>query len=296
MNRKKLLILVLVLTAVMLFFAFDLKQYFTLAYFKSQQAAIDAYVAAHPLQAGLAFFGIYVAVAALSLPGAAILTIAAGALFGLLWGTVIVSFASSIGATLAFLVSRFLLRDSIQQRFGSSLRAINTGMERDGAFYLFTLRLIPALPFFVINLVIGLTPLKTWTFYWVSQAGMLAGTLVFVNAGTEIAKIEALSGILSPGLVASFLLLGIFPLAARKIIGFVQARKIYARWNRPARFDRNLVVIGAGSAGLVSSYIAAAVKSRVTLVEKHAMGGDCLNTGCVPSKALLAARMKAERR
>ncbi len=287
MNKKKLLILALVLTAVTLFFVFDLKQYFTLNYFKSQQAAIDAHVAAHPLQAGLAFFGIYVAVAALSLPGAAILTIAAGAVFGLLWGTVIVSFASSIGATLAFLVSRFLLRDTIQARFGSNLRAINAGMERDGAFYLFTLRLIPALPFFVINLVIGLTPLKTWTFFWVSQVGMLAGTLVFVNAGTEIAKIETLSGILSPGLAVSFLLLGIFPLVARKIVGVVQTRKVYARWHRPARFDRNLVVIGGGSAGLVSSYIAAAVKSRVTLVEKHKMGGDCLNTGCVPSKALI---------
>ena len=269
------------------FFAFDLGHYFSLDYFKSQQAAIDAFYQANPLQTAALFFAAYVAVTGLSVPGAAILTLAAGAIFGLLWGTVIVSFASSLGATFAFLTSRFVLRNSIQTRFGGKLAAINAGVAKDGPFYLFTLRLVPAFPFFVINLVMGLTPLRTWTFYWVSQIGMLAGTIVYVNAGTEIAKIESLRGILSPGLIISFTLLGIFPLIAKWIVNIIKVRKEYAKWNKPASFDRNLVVIGAGSAGLVTAYIAAAVKARVTLIEKHKMGGDCLNTGCVPSKALI---------
>jgi pyruvate/2-oxoglutarate dehydrogenase complex dihydrolipoamide dehydrogenase (E3) component/uncharacterized membrane protein YdjX (TVP38/TMEM64 family) len=287
MNKNKMLILAVVLTGIAAFFVFDLGRYFTLDFFKSQQTAIDTYVSANPMQAGLVFFLIYIAVTGLSLPGAAIMTLVAGAVFGLLWGTLIVSFASSIGATLAFLVSRFLLRDSIQSRFGDKLRAINSGVEKDGAFYLFTLRLVPAFPFFVINLVMGLTPLKTWTFYWVSQLGMFAGTLVYVNAGTEIAKIETLRGILSPGLILSFTLMGLFPLIAKSIVNAIRARKVYAKWTKPASFDCNMVVIGAGSAGLVSSYIAAAVKAKVTLIERHKMGGDCLNTGCVPSKALI---------
>jgi pyruvate/2-oxoglutarate dehydrogenase complex dihydrolipoamide dehydrogenase (E3) component/uncharacterized membrane protein YdjX (TVP38/TMEM64 family) len=228
-----------------------------------------------------------VVVTALSLPGAAVMTVAAGALFGLLQGTLLVSFASTIGATLAFLVSRYLLRDAVQQRFGSRLAAINRGIERDGAFYLFTLRLVPAFPFFLINLLMGLTPIKAWTFYWVSQIGMLAGTLVYVNAGTQIAQLESLSGILSPDLLISFALLGLFPLLAKKVTGLIQRRRVYARWKKPARFDRNLIVIGAGAGGLVSSYIAAAVKAKVTLIEAHKMGGDCLNYGCVPSKALI---------
>ncbi len=287
MNKNKMLLFAVLIAAISAFFIFDLKQYLTLDFLKSQQATMDAYVKASPVQSALLFFLAYVAVTGLSLPGAAILTLAAGAIFGLLWGTLIVSFASSIGATLAFLASRFLLRDSIRTRFGRKLEAINNGIEKDGAFYLFTLRLVPAFPFFVINLVMGLTPIKTWTFYWVSQLGMLAGTLVYVNAGTEIAEIESLSGILSPGLIISFALLGIFPLIAKWIINMIKARKVYAKWSKPASFDRNLLVIGGGSAGLVSAYIAAAVKSKVTLVEKHKMGGDCLNTGCVPSKALI---------
>jgi pyruvate/2-oxoglutarate dehydrogenase complex dihydrolipoamide dehydrogenase (E3) component len=202
---------------------------------------------------------------------------------------VIVSFASSVGATLAFLASRFLLRDWVQRRFGQQLRAINEGVEREGGFYLFTLRLIPAIPFFAINLAMGLTPMRAWTFYWVSQCGMLAGTIVYVNAGTQLASISTPAGILSPGLIGAFVLLGIFPLVAKRIVNAAKARRVYARWARakPRAFDRNLVVIGAGSAGLVSAYIAAAVRAKVTLVEKHRMGGDCLNTGCVPSKALI---------
>jgi len=287
MKAGRLLLLAVIAASVAFYFAFDLGQYLSLDYFKTQQAAIESYRVSHPGQAALAFFAIYVAVTGLSLPGAALMTLVGGAIFGLLWGTLIISFASTIGATLAFLAARFLLRDGVQRRFGDRLGAINSGIAKDGPFYLFTLRLVPIFPFFVINLLMGLTGLRTSTFYWVSQLGMLPATLVYVNAGREIGRIESLAGILSPGLLLSFALLGIFPLLARKAIAFVKARKVYAPWPRPRQFDRNLVVIGAGSAGLVSAYIAAAVKAKVTLVEKHRMGGDCLNTGCVPSKALI---------
>ena len=289
MNKKKLGLFVLIAALVVSYFLFDLGRFFSLDYFKGQQAAIEAYRAAHPWATAGMFFAIYVAVTALSFPGAAVLTLVAGAIFGLLTGLVIVSFASSIGATLAFLASRFLLRDWVQQRFGDRLKAINAGVEKEGGFYLFTLRLVPAFPFFVINLLMGLTPIRVGTFYWVSQLGMLAGTIVYVNAGTQLGQIDSLAGILSPALLGSFVLLGIFPLIAKRIVAAVQARKVYAKWadQKPARFDRNLVVIGGGSAGLVTSYIAAAVKARVTLIERHKLGGDCLNTGCVPSKALI---------
>ncbi|MCB1920380.1 MAG: FAD-dependent oxidoreductase [Candidatus Competibacteraceae bacterium] len=287
MNMRKIVLALAITLIIAIFFILDLGRFFSLDYVKNQQAAIDAYRAAYPaLTAGI-FFAIYVAVTGLSLPGAAIMTLAAGAIFGLLWGTIIVSFASTIGATLAFLAARFVLRDWVQEKFGDKLKAINAGMEKEGGFYLFTLRLIPIFPFFVINLAMGLTPIRTWTFYGVSQIGMLAGTLVYVNAGTQLAHIDSLKGILSPELLASFALLGIFPLIAKKIVAVVKARRVYAKWSKPTRFDRNLVVIGAGSAGLVTAYIAAAVKARVTLIEKHQMGGDCLNTGCVPSKALI---------
>jgi pyruvate/2-oxoglutarate dehydrogenase complex dihydrolipoamide dehydrogenase (E3) component/uncharacterized membrane protein YdjX (TVP38/TMEM64 family) len=230
-----------------------------------------------------------VVITALSLPGAAIMTLAAGASFGLVWGTVVVSFASTLGATLAMLAARYLLRDSIQQRFGRRLDDVNRGVEKEGAFYLFTLRLIPAVPFFMLNLLMGLTRMKTWTFFWVSQVGMLAGTIAYVNAGTQIAQITSLSGILSPALLGSFAALGLLPLVIKKLLDAWQRRQVYARWAsvRPKTFDRNLIVIGAGAGGLVSAYIAAAVKAKVTLIEAHKMGGDCLNYGCVPSKALI---------
>ncbi|MBE2258818.1 MAG: FAD-dependent oxidoreductase [Rhodobacteraceae bacterium] len=287
MNIRRLLVLAALAGLLLAYFAFDLGRFLSLDYFKGQQEAIEAWRAAQPLKAALAFFVAYVLVTGLSLPGAAVMTLVGGAAFGLLWGLLLVSFASSLGATLAFLASRFLLRDWVQKRFGERLRAINAGIEKDGGFYLFTLRLVPVFPFFVINLLMGLTPIRTRTFYWVSQLGMLAGTLVYVNAGTQLAKIDSLSGILSPGLLGSFALLGVFPLIAKKIVDTLAARKVYAGWQKPTRFDRNLVVIGAGSAGLVTAYIAAAVKAKVTLVEKHKLGGDCLNTGCVPSKALI---------
>jgi len=282
MKKSKILVFALIAAGIAAFFVFDLKQYFTLDYFQTQRAVIDAEVQARPLRAALLFFSAYVAVTGLSLPGAAIMTLVAGAVFGLLWGTLIVSFASTLGATLAFLASRFLLRDWVQEKFGDKLKPINEGVAREGAFYLFALRLVPAFPFFAINLVMGLTPIRTWTYYWVSQIGMFAGTVVFVYAGTQLGAFR-----ISAGLLFAFALLGIFPLVAKKVLDALKARKVYAGWIRPARYDRNLVVIGGGSAGLVSSYIAAAVKSKVTLVERHKMGGDCLNTGCVPSKALI---------
>ena len=297
LNDKRWWLIAGLAVLVGLFLAFDLAELLTLAQIKSRQAELQAWRDARPLAAALLFFGAYIAVTALSLPGAAVMTLAAGALFGLGWGTLIVSFASSIGATLAFLAARWLLRDAVQSRFGERLAAINAGIAREGGLYLFTLRLVPVFPFFVINLAMGVTPLRTWTFYWVSQLGMFAGTLVYVNAGTQLARIESVSGIVSPGVLGSLALLGVFPLVARRASALVAARKVYARFRRPAAFDRNLVVIGGGSAGLVTAYIAAALKARVTLVEQHAMGGDCLNTGCVPSKALIrSARFVAQAR
>ncbi|WP_269496380.1 FAD-dependent oxidoreductase [Castellaniella sp. S9] len=287
MNYKKISLLTLLLVIVLAYFVFDLGQYLNLQTLKTQHEAVTAYQASHPAQVIGAYFIVYVVATAISVPGAVLLTLAGGAMFGLLWGTVIVSFASTIGATLAFLMSRFVLRDWVSQRFGQRLVAINRGIDREGHFYLFTLRLVPAFPFFLVNLLFGLTAMKAWTFYWVSQLGMLAGTLVYVNAGTQLAQLDSLSGILSPALLGSFALLGIFPLVAKKIVAAINRNKVFARWNKPARYDRNLVVIGGGSAGLVTAYIAAAVKAKVTLVEKHKLGGDCLNTGCVPSKALI---------
>ncbi|HET9207009.1 MAG TPA: FAD-dependent oxidoreductase [Burkholderiaceae bacterium] len=289
MNKNKLALALAVVVLIVAFFAFDLGRYFSLAYLKSSQAQFAALYESRPVLVIGVYLLVYVAATALSLPGATILTLAAGAVFGLLAGTVIVSFASSIGATLAFLAARFLLRDSVQSRFGARLAEIDKGVQKEGAFYLFTLRLVPLVPFFVINLLMGLTRMKASTFYWVSQLGMLAGTVVYVNAGTQLAKIDSLKGILSPALIGSFVLLGVFPLVAKWVLDAVKARRVYARWRgrKPKAFERNLVVIGAGAAGLVSSYIAAAVKAKVTLVEGHKMGGDCLNYGCVPSKALI---------
>jgi pyruvate/2-oxoglutarate dehydrogenase complex dihydrolipoamide dehydrogenase (E3) component/uncharacterized membrane protein YdjX (TVP38/TMEM64 family) len=287
MNARKLALMGVILALLGSFFIFDVGQYLNLDALKTQQDALNTQVSAQPWLAAGVFFLAYVAVTALSLPGAALMTLLAGALFGLLEGFVLVSFASTAGATLAMLSSRFLLRDWVQARFGQRLAKIDAGIEREGPFYLFALRLVPAFPFFLINLAMGLTRLPVRTYWWVSQLGMLPGTLVFVNAGRELGQLESLSGILSPGLLGAFVLLGVFPLIARKLLGLIQARRVYAGWDKPKNFDRNLVVIGAGAGGLVSSYIAAAVKAKVSLIEKHQMGGDCLNTGCVPSKALL---------
>ena len=284
---KKIVILAALAALVAAYFIFDLGQYLTLDGIKALAGDVAAFQHRNPLAVIAGFFIAYVLVTAASIPGAAILTLAAGALFGVVGGTVLVSFASTAGATLAFLSSRYVLRDSIEARFGERLKAINAGLERDGPFYLFSLRMIPVFPFFVVNLVMGLTRIRTWTYAWVSQLGMLLGTIVYVNAGTQLAQIDSLSGIASPGVLASFALLGIVPWLAKGIIGVIKRRKVYAGFNKPKKFDRNLVVIGGGSAGLVSAYIAAQVKASVTLVEAKDMGGDCLNTGCVPSKALI---------
>ena len=286
-SSKRWGLLAVLVVAVIAFFALGLQRYLSLEYIKSQQGQLEAWRAANPLVAGLTFFGLYIAVTALSLPGATILTLAAGAIFGLVWGSLIASFAASVGATIAFLMSRVLLRDWVQARFGERLATINDGMRKDGAFYLFTLRVVPLFPFFLINLAMGLTQIRVLTYYWVSQIGMLLGTVIYVNAGTQLARIDKLADVASPGVLGSLALLGLFPLIAKKGVDVFRARKATRRWKKPARFDRNLVVIGAGSAGLVSAYIAAAVKAKVTLVEKHRLGGDCLYTGCVPSKALI---------
>jgi pyruvate/2-oxoglutarate dehydrogenase complex dihydrolipoamide dehydrogenase (E3) component/uncharacterized membrane protein YdjX (TVP38/TMEM64 family) len=286
-------LLALLAAAILAFFLLDLGSYLTLDSLKAQQAALATLVEERPLSVATGFFSLYIAATALSLPGAAILTLAAGAIFGLWLGTLIVSFASAIGASLAFLSSRYLLRDWVKARFGTRVEVIDRGIARDGAFYLLTLRLIPVFPFFLINLAMGLTAMRLPVFYLVSQAGMLLGTLVFVNAGTQLARIESTADVLSPALIGSFVLLGLFPLAAKWLLGLIKRRGIYSGWKRPKRYDRNLVVIGAGAGGLVTSYIAATVRAKVTLVEAHKMGGDCLNTGCVPSKALIRSARAA---
>lgn len=284
---KKALLIFLLLASVVSLFVFDLDRWLSLATLQNELGGLRAYVDAKPWQASALFFIAYVIITVLSLPGAAIMTLAAGAIFGLVHGTILASFAASAGATLAFLVARYLLHDAVQRRFASRMVAINRGVERDGALYLFSLRLVPVFPFFIINLLMALTPIRTWTFYWVSQVGMLAGTVVYVNAGTQLARIDSPAGLLSPELIGAFTLLALLPWFGRALVNRVQALKVYRGWSKPKRFDRNLIVIGAGSAGLVSAYIAATVKAGVTLIERDRMGGDCLNTGCVPSKALI---------
>jgi pyruvate/2-oxoglutarate dehydrogenase complex dihydrolipoamide dehydrogenase (E3) component/uncharacterized membrane protein YdjX (TVP38/TMEM64 family) len=295
MSRGRTLLLLLVVAAIAAFFILDLGAYLTLDALKARQAELAALVESRPLLVIGGFFLVYVAVTALSLPGAAIMTLAAGAIFGLVLGTVIVSVASTIGASLAFLTSRYLLRDWVKGKFGKRVKAIDAGIDKDGAFYLLTLRLIPAFPFFLINLAMGLTGMRLLTFALVSQLGMLVGTIVFVNAGTQLARVESSGDILSPALIGSFVLLGLFPLIAKVVLGWWKRRRIYARFQRPKSFDRNLIVIGGGAGGLVTAYIAATVRAKVTLIEAHKMGGDCLNTGCVPSKALIrSARLAHE--
>lgn len=287
MKRSKIIVALIIVVFVAAFFIFDLGRFLDPEFLKQQQQNIDAYYNDNPWQTMSVYFLTYVVMAALSLPGAVWVSLIGGAIFGTVVGSIIVSFASTVGATLAFLISRFLLRDWVQFRFHKRLEAINHGIEKEGAFYLFTLRMVPVFPFWLINLLMGITSIKTWVFYLVSQAGMLTATVIYVNAGSQLAQIESLGQILSPMLLISLSLLGIFPLAAKKTIEIIKARKVYRDHPIPDSFDRNMVVIGAGSAGLVASYIAAAVKAKVTLIEKDRMGGDCLHTGCVPSKTLI---------
>ena len=287
MNKSKLIILAAIALLLVTFFSLGWDQYFNIEFFKENKAGFEQLLADNPWQTAGIFFAIYVAVTALSLPGAAIMTLVAGALFGLAWGTVLVSFASTLGATLAFILSRFIFRDSISRKFHQQISTINRGIDSEGAFYLFGLRLVPIFPFFMINLIMGITSLRVRTFFWVSQLGMLPGTLVYVYTGTQLGQIDSLAGIVSPGLLFAFALLGLFPLVTKKLLAALKARKVYQGYEKPDHFDRNMIVIGAGSGGLVASLIGAAVKAKVTLIEKHKMGGDCLNTGCVPSKALI---------
>ena len=287
MNKMKFALLLVFAALASAFIYFDAAAFLTLDYLKSEQGLIVSSVAENPVLSAAIFFVVYVIVTGASLPGAAIMTLAGGAIFGFWWGLLLVSFASTFGATIAMLAARFILRDSVARRFASQVKAIDDGVAKEGAFYLFTLRLVPVFPFFVINLLMGLTKISVPVFFFVSQLGMLAGTVVFVNAGTQLAKVDSLSGVLSPGLLFSFVLLGLFPLIAKKLVDSIRSRKILKNWDRPKTFDRDVIVIGAGSGGLVAALIAATVKAKVTLIEKNKMGGDCLNTGCVPSKALI---------
>lgn len=283
----KLVLLFIFAATVAAFFYYDLDRYLTFDSLKTQRNTLAGLVQSHPVGTMSVFFAIYVAMAALSIPGAGVLTLAGGALFGLTTGTILVSFSSSIGALLAFWGARFMFRDVVLRKFGARLKSIEQGVEKDGAFYLLTLRLVPAVPFFVVNLLMGLTNIKSRTYYGFSQIGMLPGTLAYVYAGTQIARIDSVGDIVSPGLIAAFAVIGIMPIALRKISNVLAARKVYRGHRKPKRFDYNMIAIGAGSAGLVSAYIGSAVKAKVALIEKHKMGGDCLNTGCVPSKALI---------
>ncbi len=287
MKYSKIILIALFAAILFIFFTSGLHQELTLEAFKAKQADFIQLFNQHPVFVACFYFVLYLTIAALSLPGAALLTIVGGALFGFWLGLLLASFASTIGATLAFLMSRFLLREWVQNKFGTRLKSINQGMKQEGAFYLFALRLVPIFPFFIVNVIMGLMPIRTLTFYLVSQAGMLAGTAVYINFGKQIGQINSLSGLISFEILASFALLGLFPLIAKKILNAWYLKQLNQPFTKPKQFDRNLIVIGAGSAGLVTSYIAAAVKAKVTLVERHKMGGDCLNTGCVPSKAFI---------
>ncbi|MDD2943548.1 MAG: FAD-dependent oxidoreductase [bacterium] len=288
-NHLKVFLLLLIGGLIFVVNHYGLTEWLTLASLKENFEFLQTQIADNIYLSLGIFFLTYVAIVAFSIPGATVMTLAAGALFGLVQGLLLVSFASSVGATISFLVSRYLLRDLVMKRYSDKLTSINNGIAKDGVFYLFTLRLIPVFPFFLINILFGLTGISTWSFYWVSQLGMLAGTAVYVNAGTALTEIDGLSGIFTPGLLLSFTLLGLLPIGAKFFTDYLRGLKVYQGYERPKTFDYNIVVIGAGAAGLVTSYIAAAVKARVLLIEKHKMGGDCLNTGCVPSKALIAS-------
>lgn len=287
MNKTNLSLLGLIILALGSYFAFDLDQYLSLEFVQSQLADIARYKDENFALTAAIYFVLYVLATALSIPGAIIITLLGGAIFGLVWGTILVSFASSIGATLAFLVSRSLLRNWVQNKFGDYLKPLNKGIEKDGNFYLFSMRMVPLIPFFMINLLMGLTPIRASSFYAISQLGMLVGTAVYVNAGSELAQITSLSGLVSAPVIFSLVLLGIFPLFAKFVVEAVKRNKVMKKFTKPKNFDANVVVIGAGSAGLVASLIVAGAKAKVILIEKHRMGGDCLNTGCVPSKAII---------
>ena len=287
MKYFKFFIVLLFIGIILYIYQNDYQNYLSLDYAKNSLKSFKDYDLNNPIQSKLIFFFLYVLVTSLSLPGATVLTLFAGALFGWLNGSILVSFASSLGACLAFISSRYLFRDLVQSRFNKRYHSISEGFTRDGIFYLISLRLIPIFPFFLVNLLMGLTKIKLITFYWVSQVGMLAATIVYVQAGEQLSQINNLKDISNPKLILIFTLLGLLPWFFKFFINYLKVKKVYANYNKPKKFEYNTVVIGAGAAGLVSSYISAAVKAKVALIESNKMGGDCLNYGCVPSKAII---------
>lgn len=285
----RILLILGILAFVILYYSLGLSEYLTFENLKTQRLALQEYVNKNLLQSVIAYFITYIITVAIGLPGASILTLAGGAVFGLFLGTILVSFASTIGATFNFLLSRYFFQDFVKKKFPKQMEEINKGIAREGAFYLFTLRMIPLFPFFLINILMGLTNISVLTFFFVSQIGMLLGTIVYVNAGTQLATIDSPQKIFSLELLLSFSLLGLLPTLAKKIIDLFNSTRLLRKYQKPKKFDYNLIVIGAGSAGLVSAYIASTIRAKVALIEKHKMGGDCLNYGCVPSKAILAS-------
>lgn len=294
MSKPKLIVLTLIALLVAAFITLGGPDVLTLENLKQNQAQLEAWIADNLVLAVSLYALVYVVSTALSLPGATVLTLAGGAFLGNLVGLLTVSVASTIGASLAFLVARFLLRDTLKRKYAKTIRRIDEGIEKDGAFYLATLRLVPVFPFFLINLAMGLTGMKLRTYALVSWLGMLPGTIVYVNAGTQLGQVSSMGDIVSADLLLSFALLGLFPLMAKFVVGFIRRRRAYRGFRKPDSFDYNLLVIGGGSAGLVSAYIGAAVKAKVALIERDRMGGDCLNTGCVPSKALIRSAKAAD--
>lgn len=287
MRKKVILLVVITFFAFIAEYKFNLSSKLTLSTLKANKEYLLDLYSQKPLEFITTYFILYLIVTAVSLPGAGILSLAGGAIFGLFYGVIIVSFASTIGATLALLLTRYVFRDFARSSFHDSIQKIDAGIRRDGSFYLFALRLVPAFPFFLINLGMALTSISAKTFFWISQLGMLPGTIAFIFAGTQLAEVESLSDVLSFRLLLAFTILGLLPLAMRSILNYLKLVKISRKYSKPANYDYNLIVIGAGSAGLVSSYIAAALKAKVLLIEQNKMGGDCLNTGCVPSKSLI---------
>ncbi len=285
--KGSVFIFVLVIIAIAAFYTLDLQQWFTLDTLKHSYNDLLLFKQQNPLETVLYYAVIYIVFCTLALPGAPILTLAGGAMFGLFWGGVLISFTSTLGATLAFLVSRNVFREPLKKRFTKQYQAINQGVEKDGIAYLVSIRVLPIFPFFMINVLMGMTSLKTWTYYWVSQLSMLPATLIYVNAGTQLSQIKDLSDVISFDMFIAFFLLGLFPWLSKWMLNRYKNYRLYKQWDKPARFDNNMLVIGAGAGGLVTAYIAAALKARVTLIEKQRMGGDCLHTGCVPSKTLI---------
>lgn len=285
--KKPAILLISIIVLFIIFRIFDITRFLNLTYMQSQLSIWNYQLQEQKLLFTLTFFIIYIVVTTLSIPGAALLTLLAGTLFGIVEGVIIVSFASTIGATLSFLISKYFLKDYVEQKFRKQFIKINEGIVKEGPFYLFALRLVPVFPFFVINLVMGLTRIPTLYYMFVSQIGMLPGTIVYVNAGQALSKIKSTSGILSPSILSAFALLAMLPFISKKTLHFARNKKVYKSFHKPKSFDANLIVIGAGSGGLTSAYIAATLKANVILIEKHKMGGDCLNTGCVPSKTLI---------